>query len=113
MDLFKLEEKLDAINRRLDNIEEQLSASRLPSYTGSREADHILDIAYTNNEPVGDVIKRYRKKVKSKIGKDLDRIDLVLSNDSEGAVTRGESENFLDAGDGYNNYMMESDRDGI
>ena len=40
MDLFKLEGKLDAINRRLDNIEEQLSASRLPSYTGSRAVSY-------------------------------------------------------------------------
>ena len=123
MDLFKLEGKLDAINRRLDNIEEQLSASRLPSYTGSREADHILEVAYTNNESIAEVAKRLRKRVKSKVGKDLDKLDDIVDRSSEVASARGESDFFNSlsegrdtAGDGYNEWKLskgECDRDGI
>ena len=31
MDIYKLEETLNEINRRLDSIEQQLGSSRLPS----------------------------------------------------------------------------------
>tara|TARA_A100001388_G_C28702235_1_gene466807 strand:+ start:83 stop:511 length:429 start_codon:yes stop_codon:yes gene_type:complete len=93
--------------------------SNLPSYTGSREADYVLDEAYANNEPIGDVIKRHAKAKKSKVGKDLDNLDNIVDRTSEVGVTRGESENFLDstAGDGYNDWMESTkageDRDGI
>ncbi len=91
--------------------------SNLPSYTGSREADYVLDEAYANNEPIGDVIKRHAKAKKSKVGKDLDNLDNIVDRTSEVGVTRGESENFLDstAGDGYNEWMESraGDRDGI
>ena len=88
-----------------------------PTYTGSREADYVLDEAYANNEPIGDVIKRHAKAKKSKVGKDLDNLDNIVDRTSEVGVTRGESENFLDstAGDGYNEWMESraGDRDGI
>ena len=123
MDIYKLEETLNEINRRLDSIEQQLGSSRLPSYTGSRTADYILDEAYTNNESIAEVAKRLRKRVKSKVGKDLDKLDDIGDRTSESAVTRGESD-FFDslsegkdtAGDGYNEWKLskgECDRDGI
>ena len=47
----------------------------------------------------------------------MDILDNIVDRTSEVGVTRGESENFLDAGDGYNEWMESTkageDRDGI
>ena len=73
---------LEAINVKLDRVLELLQKGEghqlIPSYTGSKKLDTLLEIAYSNNEPVDEVIKRYSKPTKGKIGKDLDRLDDVL-----------------------------------
>lgn len=131
MDLFKIGSEFDHINAKLDKILNLLQNGYIvdadtPTYTGSREADYVLEEAYANNEPIESVIKRHAKAKKSKVGKDLDILDNIVDRTSEVGVTRGESENFLDslsegrdheAGDGYNEWMESTkageDRDGI
>ena len=75
---------LEAINVKLDRLLALLSNKtqerNLPTYSGSREIDYILEEAYTNNEPIDSVIKRHSKAAKAKNGKDLDRLDEVLRN---------------------------------
>jgi len=81
---------LEAINVKLDRVLELLQRGDghelIPSYTGSKKLDTLLEIAYSNNEPVDEVIKRYSKPTKGKIGKDLDRIDEILSENAEKAI---------------------------
>ena len=52
---------LEAINVKLDRLLALLSNKtqerNLPTYSGSRELDYILEEAYTNNEPIDSVIK--------------------------------------------------------
>ena len=73
---------LEAINVKLDRVLELLQKGEghqlIPTYTGSRKLDYMLEEAYTNNEPVEEVIKRHNRPIKSKVGKDLDRLDEVL-----------------------------------
>ena len=73
---------LEAINVKLDRLLALLSNKtqerNLPTYSGSRELDYILEEAYTNNEPIDSVIKRHSKAAKAKNGKDLDRLDEAL-----------------------------------
>ena len=80
---------LEAINVKLDRVLELLQKGEghqlIPSYTGSKKLDTLLEIAYSNNEPVGEVIKRHSKPTKSKVGKDLDRLDDVLRENAEKA----------------------------
>ena len=80
---------LEAINVKLDRVLELLQKGEghqlIPTYTGSRKLDYMLEEAYTNNEPVEEVIKRHSKPTKSKVGKDLDRIDDVLRENAEKA----------------------------
>lgn len=80
---------LEAINVKLDRVLELLQKGEghqlIPSYTGSKKLDTLLEIAYSNNEPVGEVIKRHSKRTKSKVGKDLDRLDDVLRENAEKA----------------------------
>ena len=75
---------LEAINVKLDRLLALLSNKtqerNLPTYSGSRELDYILEEAYTNNESIDSVIKRHSKAAKAKNGKDLDRLDEVLRN---------------------------------
>tara|TARA_B100000902_G_scaffold295640_1_gene282494 strand:- start:373 stop:741 length:369 start_codon:yes stop_codon:yes gene_type:complete len=116
----------EQLNRKLDKILNLLQngyivdADTASTYTGSIQADRILDESYANNEPVGEVIKRYTKAKKSKVGKDLDKLDDIVDKSSESAVTRGESDFFNameeSVGDDYNEWMLSrggSDRDGI
>lgn len=80
---------LEALNVKLDRVLELLQKGEghqlIPTYTGSRKLDYILEEAYTNNEPVDEVIKRHNRSTKSKVGKDLDRIDDVLRENAEKA----------------------------
>ena len=73
---------LEAINVKLDRLLALLSNKtqerNLPTYSGSRELDYILEEAYTNNESIHTVIERHNKTAKAKNGKDLDRLDEVL-----------------------------------
>ena len=91
----------EQLNRKLDKILNLLQngyivdADTASTYTGSIQADRILDESYANNEPVGEVIKRYTKAKKSKVGKDLDKLDDIVDKSSESAVTRGESDFFI------------------
>ena len=75
---------LEAINVKLDRLLALLSNKtqerNLPTYSGSRELDYILEEAYTNNESIHTVIERHNKTAKAKNGKDLDRLDEVLRN---------------------------------
>jgi len=126
------QQQLEQVNSKLDKILNLLQNGYIvdantPTYTGSRTADYILEESYTNNEPIESVIKRHAKAKKFKVGKDLDNLDNIVDRTSEVGVTRGESENFLDstagvtnddwldAGDGYNEWMESraGDRDGI
>ena len=83
---------LEAINVKLDRVLELLQRGDghelIPSYTGSKKLDTLLEIAYSNNEPVDEVIKRYSKPIKGKVGKDLDRLDEVLRENAEKAVAK-------------------------
>ena len=80
---------LEAINVKLDKVLELLQQGEghqlIPSYTGSRKLDYILEEAYANNESVDAVLKRHNKTTKSKVGKDLDRLDDVLRENAEKA----------------------------
>ena len=80
---------LEALNVKLDRVLELLQKGEghqlIPTYTGSRKLDYILEEAYTNNEQVDEVIKRHNRSTKSKVGKDLDRIDDVLRENAEKA----------------------------
>ena len=80
---------LEAINVKLDRVLELLQSGQghqlIPTYTGSRKLDYMLEEAYTNNEPVEEVIKRHNRPTTSKIGKDLDRLDDVLRENAEKA----------------------------
>ena len=73
---------LEAINVKLDRLLALLSNKtqerNLPTYSGSREIDYILEEAYTNNESIHTVIERHNKTAKAKNGKDLDRLDEAL-----------------------------------
>lgn len=73
---------LEAINVKLDRLLALLSNKtqerNLPTYSGSRELDYILEEAYTNNESIHTVVERHNKTAKAKNGKDLDRLDEVL-----------------------------------
>tara|TARA_Y200000002_G_scaffold295547_1_gene250019 strand:+ start:489 stop:842 length:354 start_codon:yes stop_codon:yes gene_type:complete len=73
---------LEAINVKLDRLLALLSNKtqerNLPTYSGSRELDYILEEAYTNNESIHTVIERHNKTAKAKNGKDLDRLDEAL-----------------------------------
>ena len=83
---------LEAINVKLDKVLELLQQGEghqlIPSYTGSRKLDYILEEAYANNESVDAVLKRHNKTTKSKVGKDLDRLDDVLRENAEKAVEK-------------------------
>ena len=80
---------LQAINAKLDRVLELLQQGEghqlIPSYTGSRKLDYILEEAYANNEPINDVLKRHNRQITSKVGKDLDRLDDVLRENAEKA----------------------------
>tara|TARA_B100000945_G_scaffold144033_1_gene115315 strand:+ start:892 stop:1227 length:336 start_codon:yes stop_codon:yes gene_type:complete len=83
---------LEAINVKLDKVLELLQQGEghqlIPSYTGSRKLDYILEEAYANNESVDVVLKRHNRSTKSKVGKDLDRLDDVLRENAEKAVEK-------------------------
>ena len=80
---------LEAINVKLDRVLELLQNGQghqlIPSYTGNRNLDSILEESYANNEPVDKVLQRHNRSTTSKIGKDLDRLDDVLRENAEKA----------------------------